>query len=72
MSESTAAVAVVTQDGYSVGFADEGVSGYTPTTYTYRTYDEAKDHARLWNERRGLTVERAAEIVLSTMSFGGR
>ena len=55
-----------------IGYADEGVKGYTPTTYTYETYDEAKAAAKLWNELAGLSLERSAAIVLSTMSFGGR
>lgn len=77
MSEHTntatrAAVPVFTDDGAAmIGFADEGVRGYTPTPYTYDTYDDAKNAARLWNERVGHTPERAAEIVLSTMTFGG-
>lgn len=66
-TETRAAVAVVTQDGYSIGFADEGVSGYTPTTYTYDTYDDARTAAKLWNERAGLSTGRAAEIAISTM-----
>ena len=60
-------VAVVTDTDYAIGFADENVGGYTPTTYTYETYDEAKAAARLWNERAGHTPQRAADIVLSTM-----
>lgn len=72
MMENTAAVPVVTSAGYSIGLADEGRKGYTPTTYTYETYYEAKHAAQLWNERNGLSVDRAASIVLSTMSFGGR
>jgi hypothetical protein len=72
MTQTTAAVPVVTSNGYSIGFADEGVKGYTPTTYTYETYDEAKAAARLWNENTGLSPERSSAIVLSTMSFGGR
>ena len=66
-----AAVAVVTERGYSLGFADEGVRGYTPTTYTYETYEAAREAAALWNERAGLPPQRASEIVLSTVSLGG-
>lgn len=62
-----AAVPVVTDGGYGLGYADEGVRGYTPTTYTYESYDEAKAAARMWNERAGLSPQRAADIVLSTM-----
>lgn len=64
-----AAVAIVREHGYSIGFADEGVRGYTPTTYTYETYDEADAAAKLWNEGAGLTPRRAAEIALSTMAL---
>ena len=77
MSEHTntptrAAVPDFTDDGAAMlGFADEGVKGYTPTTYTYDTYDDAANAAKLWNERAGHTPERAAEIVLSTMTLGG-
>ena len=70
MSTNTAAVPVVTESGYSIGFADEGVKGYTPTTYHYETWDEASLAAKLWNERAGLSPERAASITLSTMTFG--
>lgn len=66
-TQTTAAVAIVSRDGYSIGFADRGVPGYSPTTYTYDTYDDAKAAAKLWNERAGLSVEQAATVVLSTM-----
>jgi hypothetical protein len=67
-TQTRAAVAVVTGSGYSIGYADEGTSGYTPTTYAYDTYDQAKAAAKLWNDRAGLTPQRAADIVLSTMA----
>jgi len=66
---SKAAVAVVTDSGsgYAIGYADENVAGYTPTTYTYGSFEAAQVAARLWNERAGLSPQRASEIVLSTM-----
>lgn len=68
-TSTRAAVAVFTDSGEAmIGFADEDVRGYTPTPYTPYTYDDAKAAARLWNERAGHTPERAAEIVLSTMT----
>jgi hypothetical protein len=66
-TQTRAAVAVVTESGYSIGWADEGFKGYTPTTYDYDSYDNAKAAAKLWNERAGLTPQRASDIVLSTM-----
>jgi hypothetical protein len=67
MSEKSAAVAVVTATGYSVGYADRNVKGYTPTTYTYETYDEAKTAAALINDARGMSPEMVSEIVLSSL-----
>lgn len=68
MSAGRAAVAVLHGDSYMVGFADRGVRGYTPTTYTYDTYDEARECARNINKKLGLTPDQMAEIVLSSMS----
>lgn len=65
-----AAVAVVTADGYAIGYADENVAGYTPTPYTYESYETAQSAARAWNERSGLSLNRVSEIVLSTMKSG--
>lgn len=66
--KNRAAVAVVLSDGYSVGIADRGVPGYTPTTYDFHTYDEAKSCAASINELSyALTPQEAGEIVLSTM-----
>jgi hypothetical protein len=67
-TQTRAAVAVVTSDGYSIGFADEGVRGYTPTTYSYETYSRASRVAEMWNDLAGLSGERAAAIVLSSMA----
>lgn len=61
-----AATAVVTTDGAMVGFADRDVAGYTPTTYEFDTYDEAKACAAGINESLGLTVDEALDIVLSS------
>lgn len=68
-TQTRAAVPIVTDTGYSIGYADLNVGGYTPTTYTYDTYEGARAAARLWNERAGLTPQEAAEIVASTMSM---
>jgi hypothetical protein len=67
-TDTRAAVPIVTDKDYSIGFADEGVPGYTATTYSYSGYAEAKFAAHLWNERAGLSDKRAAEIILSTMN----
>lgn len=66
-TQTRAAVAVLTADGHSIGYADEGVAGYTPTTYTYATREDAKAAADAWNMLAGLDPKRAASIVLSTM-----
>lgn len=71
-TQTRAAVAVVTSDGYGVGYADQGVPGYTPTTYTAESYDDAKVIAQGINDAWGLTPAEASAIVLSTMSLGGR
>ena len=70
--KNTAAVAVVTKDGYMVGIADRARRGYTPTTLEYSTYEEASACADIINRSvYGLTPIEAAEIALSTMRIGG-
>ncbi len=64
-----AAVAIVDESGYSLGYADEGIKGYTPTTYSYDSYESASAAATMWNANAGLTPDEANQIVLSTMDF---
>lgn len=65
--QSMAAVAVVAEGGYMVGLADRGIAGYTPTTYTFDTYEEARACADNINTSLGLTPQEVGEIVLTTM-----
>lgn len=65
-----AAVAVVTTEGYALGYADRDIKGYTPTSYTYPSYEDANRAADLWNERAGLSKRDASDIILTTMSLG--
>lgn len=62
-----AAVAIVADGGYSIGYAEENVPGYSPTTYNYATYREAVSAAAIMNERLGLSKQRAMDIVTSSM-----
>lgn len=63
-----AAVAIVDDNGYSIGYADLDVPGYTPTTYSYETYEAASAAAADINALAfDLTPERALEIVASSM-----
>ncbi|MBE3086271.1 MAG: hypothetical protein IMZ64_08655 [Bacteroidetes bacterium] len=58
---------VIYGKGFSVGRAEEGVPGFTPTRPYCATYKEAQDHADALNKQLGLTPKEAWEIVASTM-----
>lgn len=62
-----AAVAIVADGGYSIGYADRDVPGYTPTTYTCDSYEEAAKQADLMNEAWGVSKDLAMDIVASSM-----
>ena len=59
--------AIVDERGYSVGIAEFGTRGYSPTTFRFPTYDAAKDFADEENRRMGLSPIEAAVIVCDTM-----
>lgn len=67
MSANRAAVAVLSGDAYMVGYADRNVPGYTPTTYLFDSYDDAKVCAKSINEAWELTPDEANSIILSSM-----
>lgn len=69
-TKTRAATAVVVEGGYMVGYADLDVPGYTPTTYEYDSYEEAKSVANSINESWGVTPDEAIKIVASSMRGG--
>jgi hypothetical protein len=65
------AVAVVASTGCTIGFAIEGISGYTPTDYhPVPKWADAVAWADSINEGLGRTPEEVAEIQLSTLRRG--
>ena len=63
-------VAVTTPEGFGLGIAEEHTKGYYPlgTDYgVFDTYDDAAKRADYFNERMGLALEEAVEIVMSSM-----
>lgn len=68
-----AAVAIVGDGGYSVGFADYNDPGYAPTTYAFESYADADQCAKALNEHAfGITEDQALLIVASSMKGGVR
>jgi hypothetical protein len=63
-------VAVVTEDGYTIGVADAHRRGYCNISYpVVATYDEACVWAEDLNREMGITPSRATDIVIASM-FG--
>ena len=64
-------VAVTGPDyGFELGIAEEHTKGYYPLGKDYGvfdTYDDATKRADYFNERMGLALEEAVEIVMSSM-----
>ena len=67
MIRNRAATAVVNADGYTIGYADRGVCGYTPTTYVFDSYEDAKACATAINAAWELSPAEVLEIVASSM-----
>lgn len=66
-------VAVIRDDGYSIGIAVEGEPGYYATNYqSVATYEEAKVWASKCNANMGINDAEASEIVLNTMMLQNR
>ncbi len=61
--------AIIDRDGYSIGRADVGISGYSPipSEGKFESYDAATDRANVMNSERGMKPEEAIKIVLGTM-----
>ncbi len=61
--------AIVDADGYSIGRADVGISGYSPipSEGKFDSYDAATDRANVMNSEMGLEPKEAIKIVLATM-----
>jgi hypothetical protein len=65
--------AIVDENGYSIGRADEGTRGYTPQPDfgAFPSWDAAKAKADELNKEFGLSEQEVARIVLGTMSGNG-
>lgn len=60
--------AVITDEGYIIGRADYGKTGYTPLKVApYKSFEEAKAAANKLNKDLGLTPLEAWHIVADTM-----
>lgn len=59
--------ATVTERGFGIGQADEGIPGYTPVEGTFPTYEAAQAKAESMNIELGLSKMDSWEIVASTM-----
>lgn len=59
--------AIVEESSYTVGRADENISGYTPMGRKFDSYKAAKDMADSLNADLGLSKRDALIIVASTM-----
>lgn len=61
--------AIIDPDGYSIGRADVGTSGYSPipSEGKFDTYDAATDRGKVMNAELGMEPEDAIKIVLGTM-----
>ena len=68
---STAWVAVIDSEGFTLGLATYGEAGYAPMKADQRvnvaTWEQAQAVAKLWNELRGRTPEEAMLIQADTM-----
>ena len=74
-ADGSTAVTAVLNDGYRLGLAERGTTGYSLLDYPpFDTYEEAQAFAKECNGGLGLTPDAAIKIVLSTMSprMGGR
>tara|TARA_Y100000310_G_scaffold319113_1_gene373987 strand:- start:234 stop:437 length:204 start_codon:yes stop_codon:yes gene_type:complete len=60
--------AVITRQGFSIGLAEEGTKGYSPTEFRFATYEKAQAHADKLNKGTGLSTEEAFNIVADTMA----
>ena len=62
-------VAVITENGASIGIAKQGVKGYftLDNMPEFKTYAEAMDYADTLNAKLGLSSLEAWKIVASTM-----
>lgn len=69
MDERFAYTAIVDDGGYSIGRAEEDVSGYTPMPEfsSFGTYDDAQTKADELNLSLGLEKIEGIKIVLSSM-----
>lgn len=65
----SAYTAIVDQNGYTIGRADEGTRGYTPVPKEgkFPSYKAAQEHAKRMNEAAGIDATEAILIVLGTM-----
>lgn len=61
--------AVVDQEGYGIGRADEGTRGYTPCPQygRFETYDLAQARAAELNAEAGVDAAEAFRLVAETM-----
>ena len=62
-------VAVIDQQGFTLGFATRGEAGYAPLKERmgFETMKQAQSVANELNQRRGLTLEQAVEIQADSM-----
>jgi len=62
-------VAVITDNGASIGIAKQGVKGYftLDNMPEFKTYNEAMDHADTLNDKLGVSSLEAWKIVASTI-----
>lgn len=73
MKDEYAAVTVVEADGWHIGYAEEGVAGYTPTTYgPYAEQRDADTVRDAINETLGITPARRLQIHSSSMAAQNR
>jgi hypothetical protein len=61
---------IITDDGFSLGLATEGIRGYMRTSAWFPTYDEATATADRMNQQDGITVLQAHRIVASSIKGG--
>ena len=52
----------------TLGIAEHGIAGYSPTNYKFDTYKDAKAAADKMNIQRGIDKRTALTIIASTMA----